>query len=105
MMDKLKPYESAHITVITLWLFEIFEKQLTELKNDHNKKVEYHKVQNEFQTFLSHSAVMVSIFQPFLLVVHVFLLRYLMRVYMIDFFEWMLIYVNDLCFSELRKNE
>ncbi|XP_065214081.1 vacuolar protein sorting-associated protein 18 homolog isoform X2 [Planococcus citri] len=56
-LDKLKSHESAHISVIVFWLFEINEKQLALLKNDDSKTDEYRRLQSDMKAFLSYPSV------------------------------------------------
>lgn len=61
MLEKLKAHESAHITMITFWLFEIYEKQLVDAKYGNMSANEQRQIQRDFETLLSLSHVHVSV--------------------------------------------
>ena len=60
MLMKLKTHESAHITMITFWLFEIYEKQLADARYGNVSSNEQNQLQKDFETLLSLSHVHVS---------------------------------------------
>ncbi|KAK7574291.1 hypothetical protein V9T40_011482 [Parthenolecanium corni] len=52
-LEKLTSLESAHITLITLWLLEIFEKQLADERHNSEVLRGQSQLQESFETFLS----------------------------------------------------
>ena len=60
MLEKLKAHESAHITMITFWLFEIYEKQLADAKYSNVSTNEPRQLQSTFKTLLLFPHVQVG---------------------------------------------
>lgn len=60
-LDSLKSQDYTKITMITLWLIELFANELAVLRNyKQEKSQEYTMLQESFQQFLSRSIIQVS---------------------------------------------
>lgn len=52
-LEKLKNQDRAHITMITFWLLEIYEKQLADVKYNDSAANELRKLQRNFDELLA----------------------------------------------------
>jgi len=62
-LDSLKSHDYTKITMVTLWLIELFSNELAVLRNyKQGKSQEYTMLQESFQNFLSRSIIQVKIY-------------------------------------------
>jgi len=62
-LDSLKSHDYTKITMVTLWLIELFSNELAVLRNyKQGKSQEYTMLQESFQHFLSRSIIQVKIY-------------------------------------------